>query len=63
MKVLGVFVLEKKDIDQVFVELFGGVTIGPTHGIKVVVAVEREPCQFQPLDDGADCLLNGFSIN
>ena len=41
----------------------GGVAIGPTHGIKVVMAVVEEPYQFQPLDDGADCLLNGFSIN
>jgi hypothetical protein len=41
----------------------GGVAVGPTHGKMAVVAAVKEHCQFQPMDDGADCLLNGFSIN
>ena len=33
--------------------MFGGVTIGPTLGEEVVVAVVEEPCQLQPLADEA----------
>lgn len=38
--------------------MFGGVAVGPTHGIMVVVALVKEPCQFQPLADKADLGLN-----
>ena len=42
--------------------MFGGVAVVPAHGIRVVVAVVKEPCQFQPLAEKADLGLNMVQI-
>ena len=50
---VGIFVAESGEIDLVFVDTLGGVTVCPPFGVEVVVAVVKKARQFEPLTDEA----------